>query len=110
MTIHAGQLEHILGLVNGGKAQEGLAELDRLLQEYPGQLALLAMRAEALRLAGRVPEAIDAFRLAGERGAASRNWLAAGLLLAGYRKTDEALKCLLNALEGNADNPEVLDA
>ncbi len=39
-----------------------------------------------------------------------RNWLAAGVLLAAERNTEEALKCLLKAHEEAPDNDEVLDA
>ena len=81
--------------INGGRAAEALPVLDGLLLQHPGHPVVLALRAEALRMLERVPEAIEAYRLAAEHGAGARNWLLAGMLLAAERKTDEALRCLL---------------
>jgi protein O-GlcNAc transferase len=110
MSIPGEHLARLLEQINGGAAALALPEIDRLLVQQPGHPGALALRAEALRLNGRPAEAIEAFREAGARGAGARNWLAAGILLAAERKTDDALKCLLNALEESPDNPEVLDA
>jgi protein O-GlcNAc transferase len=110
MTTGPGGLEALLEQINGGRAAQALTELDLLLKQHPGHPALLALRAEALRLSGRLPEAIEAFKQAGEKGAGVRNWLAAGLMLASDRKTDDALQCLLRGLGEAPDNPEILDA
>ncbi|HEX4327192.1 MAG TPA: hypothetical protein VH105_10255, partial [Burkholderiales bacterium] len=110
MTIQAGRLEALLKQVNGGRAAKALAELDKLSTQQPGHVGVLALRAEALRLTGRLPEAIEAFKQAGGKGAGVRNWLAAGVLLAAERNTEEALQCLLKAHEEAPDNDEVLDA
>ena len=110
MTIQSAQLAALLNRINGGDAAGTLHELDELLALQPGQPALLGLRAEALRLAGRLPEAIVAFRQAGELGAGARNWLAAGILLAAVRDTDEALNCLRKALGEAPDDGETLDA
>src|SRR5580698_3587847 len=98
MTIQAERLETLLGQINGGHAADALPELDRLLKQQPANPAALALRAEALRLTGRLEEATAAYKAAGEKGAGARNWLLAGVLLAAERKTDEALICLKNAL------------
>ena len=50
------------------------------------------------------------FQAAAEKGAGARNWLAAGVLLAAMRTTDDALQCLLKAHEEAPDSDEVLDA
>jgi len=110
MTIQEGRLEALLAQINSGHACEALPELEQLLVQLPANPALLGLRAEALRLSGRPVEAIEAFRLAAENGAGARNWLAAGVLLAAMRTTDEALQCLLKAHEEAPDNEEVLDA
>ncbi|MFJ4457742.1 methyltransferase domain-containing protein [Pseudomonas sp. NPDC089392] len=110
MTIQEGRLEALLAQINGGQACEALPELELLLAQLPDNPALLGMKAEALRLAGRHAEAVEAFRLAAVKGAGARNWLAAGVLLAAMRTTDEALQCLLKAHEEAPDNEEVLDA
>ena len=104
------QIEALLEQINGGQAEQALPELDRLLQQHPTDAAVLALRAEALRLSGRVPEAIDAYRRAGEHYAGARNWLIAGLLLASDRKTDDALQCLQRALAEGPGDEQVLDS
>ncbi len=109
MTIQAGRLETLLGQINGGHAADALPELDRLLQQQPAHPAALALRAEALRMAGRVEEATAAYKEAGEKGAGARNWLLAGVLLAAERKTDDALVCLRNALAQSPNDTQVLD-
>jgi protein O-GlcNAc transferase len=103
-------LAALLEQINEGRAADALPELDVLLRREPGHPGALALKAEALRLTGRVPEAIRAFKHAGERGAGARNWLAAGILLAAERSIDEALECLHRALKETPDSDEVLDA
>jgi protein O-GlcNAc transferase len=110
MTIQAGRLETLLEQINGGRAAEALSELDRMLTQQPTHPAALALRAEALRLTGRLQEATEAYRLAGQNGAGPRNWLLAGVLLAAERKTDEAVECLQGALAQAADDEQVLDS
>ncbi len=110
MTMQPDRLDTLLERINAGRAADTLPELDGLLRRQPLHPGLLALKAEALRLAGRVPEAVQAFRQAGERGAGPRNWLAAGVLLAAERSTDQALECLHRALEGAPNSEEVLDA
>src|SRR5579863_3832497 len=109
MTIQAARLDTLLQQINGGRAANALPELDQMLKQQPGHPAALALRAEALRLTGRSLEAIEAYRQAGEKGAGGRNWLVAGLLLATERKTDDAMKCLRNALAESPDDEQVLD-
>ena len=109
MTTAARRLESLLEQINGGEAADALPELDRLLQQQPVNPAILVLRAEALRLLGRLPEAMEAFRRAGESGAGTRSWLLAGMLLAAERKTDEALACLRHALAESPDDEQVLD-
>src|ERR1700761_3919009 len=104
------QLQTLLDQINTGQAAAALPELDRLQAQSPTDPAVLAVRAEALRLAGRSGEAIEAFKLAGEKGAGPRSWLAAGVLLAGERATEEAMQCLLKAAAITPDSEEVLDA
>ena len=104
------QIEALLEQINGGQPEQALPELDRLLQQHPTDAAALALRAEALRLMGRVPEAIDAYRKAAEYCAGARNWLIAGLLLAADRKTDDALNCLRRALAESPDDGQVIDS
>ena len=102
-------IEILIEQINGGRAAEALPVLDGLLLQHPGHPAVFALRAEALRVLERVPEAIEAYRLAAEHGAGSRNWLLAGMLLAAERKTDEALRCLHQALTQAPDDEQVLD-
>jgi len=110
MTIQEKRLATLINQINDGRSAETLPKLDKLLKQYPEHLALLGIRAEALRLSGRSTEAIDAYRQAGERGAGARNWLAAGILLAAERNTEEAMKCLHKADEQEPENDSVLDA
>lgn len=110
MSIHPGHLEALLEQINAGQAAAALPELERLHAQLPTHPAVLSLRAEALRLAGRPAEAITAFKQAGEQGAGPRSWLAAGVLLAEERATAEALQCLLKAAAATPDNEEVLDA
>ena len=110
MTIPAGRLEALLEQINGGRAAHALPEIDGLLLEQPGHPAALALKAEALRLTQRTPEAIVAYRQAGERGAGTRSWLLAGILLAAERNTDEAVQCLQRALAESPDSDAVLDS
>ena len=109
MTIQAGRLETLLGQINGGHAAEALPELDCLLMQQPANPAALALRAEALRMTGRLEEATAAYKEAGEKGAGPRNWLLAGILLAAERKTDDAVQCLRHALAQSPDDAQVLD-
>src|ERR1700722_17977295 len=104
------QIETLLEHINGGQPELALPELDRLLQQQPTDAAALALRAEALRLLGRIPEAIDAYRRAGEYCPGARNWLIAGLLLASDRKTDDALRCLQRALAESPDDEQGVDS
>ena len=110
MSIHPGHLEALLEQINAGQAAAALPELERLQAQLPTHPAVLSVRAEALRLAGRPAEAIAVFKQAGEQGAGPRSWLAAGILLAAERATDEALQCLLKAAAATPDSEEVLDA
>ena len=109
MTIQAERLETLLGQINGGHAADALPELDRLLIQKPANPAALALRAEALRMTGRLEEAAAAYKEAGEKGAGARNWLLAGVLLAAERKSDDAVHCLRNALAQSPDDAQVLD-
>ena len=110
MSIHPARLETLLEQINGGQAAAALPEIERLQAQLPTHPAVLSLRAEALRMAGRSAEAIEAFKLAGENGAGARSWLAAGVLLATERATDEAVHCLLKAFATTPDSEEVLDA
>src|SRR5581483_3544347 len=110
MSIHPAHLETLLDQINGGQAAAALPEIERLRAQLPTHPGVLSLRAEALRLAGRPTEAIEAFKQAGELGAGARSWLAAGILLAAERATEEALQCLLKALATTPDSEEVLDA
>ena len=110
MSISAQSLEALLADINAGRAAHALPEVDRLLTEQPGHPGLLTLRAEALRLSGRLDAAVDAFRQAGQSGAGSRNWLTAGILLTNERNIEEALKCLRQASIEAPDDDEVLDA
>src|SRR3954447_18788839 len=105
MTIQPGRVAKLLDQINGGRAAQALPELERLAKQHPANPGILTLRAEALRLIGRLSEAIDAFRVAGEKGGGLRNWLAAGVLLAAARKTDDALTCLQKALQEAPENP-----
>src|SRR5262249_20160879 len=109
-SIPPGQLETLLEQINGGQAAAALPELDRLQAQLPAHPAVLSLRAEALRLTGRPADAIEAYKQAGESGAGARNWLAAGVLLAAERATEEALQCLWKAHAETPDSAEVLDA
>lgn len=99
-----------LDQINAGQASAVIPELRILLQQQPGHPTLLTLLAEACRLAGRVEEAVVAYRQAGEAGAGSRNWLAAGVLLAERRRTDDALACLKRGLDETPTSDEILDA
>ncbi len=110
MSIQPGRLEALVSQINTGQAAEALPELDWLHSQLPEHPGVLTLRAEALRLSGRTADAIQAFKQAGQRGGGVRNWLAAGLLLAAERATDESVQCLSKALEEAPDNEEVLDA
>jgi len=110
METAARSLESLLDDVNGGRAAQALPELEHLLTNVPGHPGLLTLRAEALRLTGRLTEARDAFKDAGATGASPRSWLVAGVLLTNERNIEEALKCLRRALSEAPDNEEVLDA
>ncbi len=110
MGISAQSLETLLADINGGRSAQALPELDQLLVQQPNHPGLLTLRAEALRLTGRLDAAVAAFRRAGESGAGPRNWLIAGLLLANGRSIDESLVCLRRALLETPDSEDVLDA
>ena len=110
MSIHPARLETLLEQINGGQAAAALAEIEQLQAQLPTHPAVLSLRAEALRMAGRTAEAIEAFKLAGENGAGARSWLAAGVLLAAERATDDAVQCLQKAFTATPDSAEVLDA
>jgi protein O-GlcNAc transferase len=103
-------LHVLLEQVNSGQAAEALPELDRLHAQQPNHPAVLTVRAEALRRTGRQAEAICDYRQAAAAGGGVRAWLAAGILLAAERKTEESVQCLNKALEETPDNDEVLDA
>jgi protein O-GlcNAc transferase len=109
MTNPAARLQALLEQVNNGAPAEALPELDRLLAQNPDHAAILTVKAEALRLAGRGAEAVLVYRRAGEKGGGARNWWVAGALLAEERKTDEALTCLLNANSETPDDEQILD-
>lgn len=110
MIIQSGQLETLLKQVNNGHAAKALPKLNKLLVQQPKHPAVLALKAEALRQSGRLAEAVEAFLEAGANGGGARNWLAAGVLLAAERNTDEAVRCLQTALNEGPNNEEVLDA
>ena len=103
-------LHALLDQINSGHAAEALPELDRLHTQNPKHPAVLTLWAEALRRTGRLSEAVSAFREAGAAGGGVRNWLAAGVLLAAERNTEESIQCLKKALEETPDSDEVLDA
>ncbi|HEV2701508.1 MAG TPA: methyltransferase domain-containing protein [Steroidobacteraceae bacterium] len=108
--MNSNALSVLLDQVNNGQAAEALPELDRLHTQQPNHPGLLTVRAEALRRTGRNAEAICAYRQAAAAGGGVRNWLAAGILLAAERKTDESVQCLTKALEQTPDSEDVLDA
>jgi len=110
MTNQEERLAALLEQITGGRSAEALPELDLLLTQQPENPSLLGLKAEALRLTGRFVEAVEVFKQAAERGAGVRNWLAAGVLLAAMRSTDDALQCLLKANQETPDSDEVLDA
>jgi protein O-GlcNAc transferase len=110
MSISAHSLETLLADINGGRSAQALPEVDQLLVTNPEHPGLLTLRAEALRLTGRIDAAVDAFRHAGKSGAGPRNWLIAGVLLANDRNIDESLVCLRRALAETPDSEEILDA
>lgn len=110
MTTQPAPLDLLLERINGGHAAEVLPDLDLLHTQQPGNLAVMTLRAEALRHAGRHAEAIDAYRKAGESGGGTRNWLAAGILLASERATEPSMQCLRRALAQEPDSQEILDA
>jgi protein O-GlcNAc transferase len=109
MKIQADRLTALLEQINSGQSKKVLPILEKLLRKEPAHPGLLALRAEAVHQSGTAAEAIDAFRQAGEGGGGARNWLAAGILLAADRNTDEALHCLLRAVETEPGNDEILD-
>ncbi len=110
MSVAAQTLQSLLERINGGRAASTLPELEQLLTREPAHAGLLTLRAEALRLTGRPQDAVEAFRHAGQSGGGARNWLAAGILLAAERRTDEAVECLQRALAEAPDDEDVLDA
>jgi predicted O-linked N-acetylglucosamine transferase (SPINDLY family)/GR25 family glycosyltransferase involved in LPS biosynthesis len=110
MTHQDERISALVEQITGGRPAEALLEIDLLLEQQPENPALLSLKGEALRLTGRLVEAVQVFRQAGEKGAGVRNWLAAGVLLAAMRSTAEALHCLHQANEQAPDSDEVLDA
>jgi protein O-GlcNAc transferase len=110
MTIQAEHIAALVEQINGGRAASALPEVDLLLAQLPENPGLLSLRAEALRLAGHPADAIEAYRRAAQQGAGARSWLAAGVLLAAERATDQAVECLLLALQDNPNDELVLDA
>lgn len=109
MTNVAERLQTLIQQINGGAAAEALPELEQWLAQIPDNPALLAVKAEALRLSGRAAEAIPVYVRAAEKGGGARNWWVAGALLAGERKTDEALQCLLKGSSEAPDDEQILD-
>lgn len=110
VAVPAVHLERLLAQINGGSAAAALSEIEQFLREQPDQPAMLALRAEALRMAGRAAEAVHAYQQAGRVGGGARNWLVAGVMLAGDRRTDEALQCLRQALAQAPDDEQTLDS
>jgi protein O-GlcNAc transferase len=110
MEVLAESLNTLLEQMNSGRAAQALPELEQMLIQEPAHPGLLTLRAEALRLTGRLEAAVDAFKRAGESGGGPRNWLIAGVLLTNERKIDEALLYLQRALAQAPDDAEVLDA
>ncbi|OLL29336.1 hypothetical protein BTH42_22875 [Burkholderia sp. SRS-W-2-2016] len=99
----------LLERINGGQAAEALPEVEQWLALHPGNPGLLTLKAEALRICGRARDAIAAYREAGEKGAGSRNWLVAGMLLTGEREIDAALDCLARARAEAPEDDTILD-
>ena len=66
MGIAAESLETLLADINGGRAAQALPELDQLLTRLPAHPGLLTLRAEALRLTGRLDAAVEAFKQAAQ--------------------------------------------
>lgn len=100
----------LLDQINRREVVAALEQIENLLDRYPAHLGLLTLRAEALRVSGRVNEAIDAYRLLGAAGGGLRNWVAAGLMLSDERRAEEALECLTHAIADEPGNEEVLHA
>jgi tetratricopeptide (TPR) repeat protein len=109
MSIRATRLAELLEQINNGQARKALVSINKWLVKEPAHHGLLTLKAEGLRLSGRMPEAIEAFKVAGEAGAGARNWLVAGMLLADQLEVDAALGCLHNALAHTPYSEEVLD-
>jgi protein O-GlcNAc transferase len=103
-------LSALLDQINRREVVPALEQIDNLLGRYPTHLGLLTLRAEALRFAGRINEAIKAYREVAAAAGGSRNWLVAGLMLSGERRIDEALECLTHAIADEPGNEEVLHA
>lgn len=110
MEIAENQLHALLARINGGQAAAALPDVEAWLAACPGHPGLLALKAEACRLSGQHAAAIAAYQAAGAQGAGARNWLAAGILLAGERRSAEAVDCLQRALAEAPESDEVLDA
>ncbi|SAK97871.1 TPR repeat-containing protein [Caballeronia calidae] len=100
----------LLKQINNGQAGAALKRIGDLLRNDPNHPGLLTLQAEGLRMSGRHAEAIESYRRAGAVGGGARNWLVAGLLLGGERRTDEALKCLMFGIAEDPGNEEVLNA
>ena len=109
MTIKAERLEELLEQINTGQAKKALPAIDKWLLKQPGHLALLGLRAEALRLIGDADEAIAALKEAGRAGAGARNWMVAGIMLAEQRNNEDAVACLLQAIAETPNSDEVLN-
>lgn len=92
-----------------GQHDAALEQITQWLETKSQHRGLLHLKAEALMKAGRNHEAIDAFRIAGEAGSGVRAWLAAGTLLAGERRVDEALVCLKSGIVEEPGDEELLD-
>lgn len=100
--------ETLLHQINHGKAEEALGTINGLLDALPHDVALLTLKAEALRMSGRFTEAIAAYKRAGAAGSGTRNWLVAAVLLVNERQFDEAMTSLSHAFEEDPENDEVL--
>jgi len=97
MNIPSGHLQHCSSRSMGARPRPPCLSSSACGSSFRPIRPVLSLRAEALRLADAPAEAIEAFRQAGAQGAGARCWLAAGILLAGERATEEALQCLLQA-------------